>query len=66
LGKSWDGNENTGKNPCDRGRRGIKGTIVCDADRFVYVYSVSPANRAENTCLRNLLNHGKLDFGRKL
>lgn len=66
MAKSWDGSEDTGKNPTDRGRQGIKGNIVCGPDKFVYAHQILPANKSENECLRRLLTSGAMHFGKSV
>lgn len=53
--KSCDGSELTGKNYLDRGRNGIKVTLICDTNQVVHNFEIFPANKGENNCLKNLL-----------
>lgn len=55
LVKSMDGKEGTGRNPCDRGRRGNKVFIVCDENKIATHVIIEGANTSENNCLRKFL-----------
>ena len=56
LVKSIDGSETTGRNPCDRGRRGCKAFLVTDANMICQHIWVCSANKSENTGLREFIN----------
>lgn len=56
LSKSIDGTEMTGRNPCDRGRRGCKVFIACNEQLIANHVHVCGANVSENTCLRKFIN----------
>ena len=53
--KSIDGTECTGTNYLDRGRRGTKVTLVSNSNKVITNILITPANKAEVTCLRDLL-----------
>ena len=59
LVKSLMGKEGTGRNPTDRGRRGVKNTLITDKHRVILHYKTSPANKSENNALRNILEEIK-------
>jgi hypothetical protein len=49
--KSMDGSEGTGRNPTDRGRKGIKVSLICDENRIVMATHISPANTHDTKVL---------------
>ncbi len=55
LVKSTDGREGTGRNPCDRGRRGVKVFLACSEKLIAHKVIIEPANKSENTCLRSAI-----------
>lgn len=59
LVKSIDGSETTGRNPCDRGRRGCKVFLVCNANMICQHVWVCGANESENTGLREFIKTSK-------
>jgi hypothetical protein len=42
--KSMDGSEGVGKNPTDRGRNGLKVSLICDQNLVVHALQLKPAN----------------------
>lgn len=55
LVKSTDGSKGTGRNPCDRGRRGVKVFLSCDSKLITNKVIIKPANVSENSCLREAI-----------
>lgn len=53
--KSCDGKELTGKNYLDRGRKGVKVTIISNLQQIIENYDIFPANKGETSCLESLL-----------
>jgi len=49
--KSIDGTEGTGRNPTDRGRRGIKVSLICDENRITTAVHISGANTHDSKLL---------------
>lgn len=58
--KSCDGSELTGKNYLDRGRKGVKVTIISDLNNIVRKWDIFPANKGETGCLESLVNDNPL------
>jgi len=54
--KSMRGSEGLGRNPTDRGRKGFKISIVCDAKRITHSVQVRPANRHDAKILEDNLD----------
>jgi putative transposase len=42
--KSMNGSEGLGRNPTDRGRKGLKVSLICDQNLVTHAVSLSPAN----------------------
>lgn len=57
LVKSIMGREGTGPNPTDRGRRGIKNTLISDKYEVILHDLTSPANKSENSALTDMLEN---------
>ena len=55
LVKSTDGREGTGRNPCDRDRRGLKIFLACSDKLIHHHVIIKPANVSENSCLREAI-----------
>lgn len=55
LVKSSEGREGTGRNPCDRGRQGVKVFVACTEDLVATNVVIKPANTSENNCLRVMI-----------
>ena len=58
LVKNTDGSEGTGRNPCDRGRRGLKIFLACSEEHITSKIIIKPANVSENSCLREFIKTG--------
>ena len=57
--KSMRGSNGLGRNPTDRGRKGLKVSLVCDLDRVVTGVHIDACNRHDSKCLLPTLEHMK-------
>lgn len=55
--KSIDGNEGTGPNYLDRGRKGVKVTLLVNTNKVIKMIFLSPANQSEVRCLQNIVDY---------
>jgi len=53
--KSMNGSQSTGRNPTDRGRKGIKFLLICDGNRITKKIVLGPANISDSTMLSTLI-----------
>jgi len=53
--KSCDGSESTGPNYLDRGRKGVKVTLIADLNQVIENFGIFPANIGEGECCKRLL-----------
>ena len=49
--KSMRGSKGLGRNPTDRGRKGLKASVICDVDRVVRAVHLGSANTADTNML---------------
>ena len=54
--KSTNGKEGTGVNYLDRGRKGVKVTLIVNTNKVVKLIYLSPANKSEVGCLRHIVD----------
>jgi hypothetical protein len=53
--KSMDGNEGLGKNPCDRGRKGLKVSLISDTNYIARIIHIDKANNYDAKVLRETI-----------
>jgi hypothetical protein len=57
--KSMRGSNGLGRNPTDRGRKGLKVSLICDLDRVVTGVHIDVCNRHDSKCLLPTLKNMK-------
>ena len=57
--KSMRGSKGLGRNPTDRGRKGLKVSLICDLDRITTGFHIESCNRHDSKCLLPTLEHMK-------
>ncbi len=54
--KSMNGSEGLGRNPTDRGRKGLKVSLICDQNLVTHAVSLSPANCHDSKILEETIS----------
>ena len=54
--KSMDGSNGLGRNPTDRGRKGLKVSIICDQNLVTHALSLAPANQHDSKILEDTIS----------
>jgi hypothetical protein len=54
--KSMNGSEGLGRNPTDRGRKGLKVSLICDQNLVTHAVSLSPANCHDSKILTETIS----------
>jgi hypothetical protein len=54
--KSMNGSEGVGRNPTDRGRKGLKVSLICDQNLVTHAVSLSPANCHDSKILSETIS----------